>query len=297
MKLSKNGSKRALEGSTVSTTYTGTAVSGVGDVLFGIQGTVAGVRTRPGQGDIGRVSYHPTLVPNPTVEALWTAATWYNGGLYVDVVLREARQAQDWIRQFAMLADLRLGTNPAGAITVAVGLSNPDTVALAARDGVGDGERNLVGISGRTTPSLADTVRDLVVRYRPDLQTGDWLRTLRREVSERLDGQGRRIGKKKVLTLECVREDTTADRLLDRLRKRIKAAEDQVAVTLPQEARRLMEGHLVQLEEAHMGYAGEVLEVRQVGKALATIEAELVGWDESANTYVPGSFPSDAAPG
>jgi hypothetical protein len=255
------------------------------------------VRTRPCSGDLGRWAYFPTALTTAEIETLWLTGTWYNGGLLVDVALREAKQAQEWLKHFLLVADGRLDMTATGAITITTGLVNPSTIQMAVRDGAGDGDRNIVRVGARVTPRLDDTVSDLQGKYRQDLLTHEWLGLVTRAVSTKLDAFGKRIGRAKQLLLEVVRHRPTADRLVDRLAKRMKAADDRVSLTLGQDARRLLEGHLVQVTEAHLDYAATVLQAEQVSKGLETMGTELVGWDETANTYTPAAFPSGETSG
>ena len=103
---------------------------------------MAGVLTRPAQGDIGRVSYHPSFFTFGEVATFWGVATWYNGGLNVDVALREARQAQDWLAAIGQLRGIRLGFTPTGTITCSVDATTPTQILIDARDGAGDGDRH-----------------------------------------------------------------------------------------------------------------------------------------------------------
>src|SRR4029077_14731105 len=103
LKLYKDGALAA------TTPYTGTPASGVGDLYVGIQGTSGGVLTRPSSGRLGLLSYHTTALSADTIAAMYLAATWYQGGLSVDLAITEARQAQDWLRQICQLRGIRFG--------------------------------------------------------------------------------------------------------------------------------------------------------------------------------------------
>ena len=154
--------------------YTGTPASGVGDFYVGVQGTVGGVRTRPGQGALALLTYHTWKWDAATVAAALTWATWYNGGSRVDLAMTEPRPLQDWLGQIGQLLGIRIGFNATGAVTVSVDAEAPTTIQYAARDGVGDGDRNLVEIRDRQRPLLEDRTRTVVVRYRRDLLTGEY---------------------------------------------------------------------------------------------------------------------------
>ena len=290
LRLSANGGEVASEGRTVEATYTGTAVSGVGDFYVGVQGTNGGPLTRPGQGDIGRVSYHPNVVSQAETAALWLAATWYNGGLVVDAALRDQRAARAWLEQICLLRGIRLGMTPDGPITVTCDAAAATTIRLHARDGAGDGERTIKSIGDSTYGPLDEAVADVVIRGRRDLLSNAFLVERRRTVHSNM-------GTDKPFELDCVREYPALDRVAAYLAGRILAGEKTVTVTMGQAARGLMEAELVEVTDAYLGYAAEVLEAREVGKSLREHAAKLRGWSEDIYVWDATSYPSGSTSG
>jgi hypothetical protein len=282
--LFKNGAVAA------TTAYTGTPTSGVGDFLVGIQGTVAGVRTRPGQGDIGRVAVYPIALTDADLAALQLAATWYNGGLTVDAALTEPRAARAWLEQLCLLRGIRLGFTADGAITCTVDAAAPTTIRLHARDGSGDGERTLLRIGDRQLPSLDETVTDVVVKGRRDLLNEKWHVTRRRTVHADK-------GHDRVYELDCVREYPALDRVAAYIAATILDGEQTVAVTMGQEARQLMEAELLMVTDALMGYDAAITRVREITKSLPEHGALVAGWSEAPYTWVPTAYPSGAGSG
>jgi hypothetical protein len=208
--------------------------------------------------------------------------------MFCDGVLATQHQAQDVLRQLLIVRGMRLGFNTVGQWTLAVDRVQ-DTVTMVARDGIGDGERTLVTTGPRVRAETQNAVSVYTVKYRPDFPNGSAFQF----------SQARTVnafGKEKIFEALFVRDHTAADMICDYLAKREQYGQDTCQLELSQEGRRLIEGNLVQVFYAPTGYAGDIVEVREVAKTLETVRVTVASWSPAIYVYQAGILPSDTPP-
>lgn len=208
--------------------------------------------------------------------------------MFCDGVLAAQVQAQDVLRQLLIVRGMRLGFNSTGQWTIAVD-QIPTTIVMVVNDGTGDGQRNIVTAGPRILAETQNAVSTYTVQYRPDFPNNSAFQfSQTRTVNA--------FGKVRTFQSLFIRDHTTADMVCDYLAKREKYAQDTAELELPQEARRLVEGNLVQVFYAGLGYAGDVVEVQHVAKTLETVRVTVASWDAEIYFYQPGVVPADTPP-
>jgi hypothetical protein len=213
-----------------------------------------------------------------------------DANLVCDGAMLEQRQAREWLSELLMVRGMRLGLDASGAWTIAVD-TQATTRRLIAQDGTADGARTLLAVGERTGPTLDDTLKACVIRYRLDHITDRYLFEQRRTINASK-------GKDRVYEHHFLRSHEAADRVADYVGKRLTADQERVEVTLGQPARRLAEGEIVAVLDPTIGYpVATDLEVVSVRKSLTAIVAKLRGWAESIYTYTPGTLPTDNVAG
>jgi hypothetical protein len=213
------------------------------------------------------------------------AATGGAGMLLCDGALLEAAKAKDVLRQLLMVRGMRLSMSSAGQWQITVD-TTPGAPVMTIQDGMGPGERNLLGVGRRTRVPASDRPRVFTLGYRRDLISEDFLF----RQSRTLDSAGREVTEEQ----DFVRDHGTADRVADYMGKRLYYGQQTVEdAEITPAARTLTEGQLVRFTYAPLGYTDEVLEVRALEKGLATIRATLAQYSSSIHTYTPGTLPTD----
>jgi hypothetical protein len=210
-------------------------------------------------------------------------------GLRVDGALTTVDQAQNWLAELFMFSGIRMLITSAGAISIAVDTGETG-VRLLAEDGAGAATHTLMDPQ-RAKVKMQDATRRLILHYRQDMRTPEnfYFQQLRTVNAD--------LGKDKDYANRFIRNHETADRVTDRLAKRVGLAEDTVSAALPQEGRGLQPGDLVALTYPLLGLNNDPYEVTRLGASRHTTEINLVGWDPSIYTYDPGTLPTESTGG
>jgi hypothetical protein len=277
VRIYKNG---ALVG--VATYPAGAIDTGAGDLLVGKLGS--GVFPLSG-------SLDELAIYNSELSAAQVATLYQAGGLLADGTMRETKSARQWLRECLMVRSLRLGINALGAWTIAVD-TQQNAIRLRAAD---DGRNTLLEIHERTPLAPEDLCRKRVLKYRENYVPTNTDKRLFLFRARRIVNASE--GTNRTEALSFVRDHTTADMIADYLAHLDQDAEESVEVELPQEARALAEGELVELTDAGLGYAGEVLTTVAVGKGLTRITATLHPRDWGRDFYTPAGTSPDNTTG
>jgi hypothetical protein len=139
------------------------------------------------------------------------------------------------------------------------------------------------------TAALEDRVRRRIIKYREDYISGEFLFKARRGVNS--------VGLKLRESHRFIRDHATADMVVAYLAGVDKDSEEQTTVALPQEARALSEGDLVELEEPALGFDGDILAVSEVDKRLGTVSAVLRPKSWETYFYTPEALSPDGIAG
>lgn len=288
-----NGRLRVRKNLTTITdvSYVGSIATGTGTLYLGILGQVAGVETTPCIGALDDLFiYDAHGLTEADQVWLFTSGTMLYGGLLVDLLLKEQRDAQDWLRELLQLRWVRIAVID-GEWHLTVDRQSP-TAFYDARDGEGAGPRTLQGAEALRFTPVDQAPSEVEVRYRLDLSTGQPLFAIRQVVRPF-------VGKLLQVTLTGVRDHATADRFTCMLAGRLLAGERSLSVILPMpDFRRVREGSLVRITDDALGLTQVMHEARKVELGTTTVKALLAGWDEELiYSYRPGPFPLAAGPG
>lgn len=206
------------------------------------------------------------------------AASLDQVGLLCDGVIREARQAQDILRELMVVRGMRLNFTSQGKWTLIVDAPR-FTAKIAIGDGRADGPRNILSAGQRHRPATADAVSIYSIRYRLDFVRGAYQNSLSRTVNER-------IGRERTLENNFIRDHITAFIVVDYLSKREIITAETSEFTIAQEGRALIEGDLVQVTYLPFDFIRNILEVRKVTKRLESVDVVLAGGGTAGD--IPG---------
>lgn len=205
-------------------------------------------------------------------------------GLLCDGAMLEQRQAQDVLRELMLVRGIRLEFTSIGEWAVTVDTLRT-TIALALRDGPGDGAHTILAAGERKRPETADVVSTYTLEYKEDFVRGGSLFRQQRAVNP--------FGRDRTISNAFIRDHQTADMVIDYLAKRERFGAELVDLTIPQEGRNLREGDLVEVTYAPMALSAAVMETRQVNKRLQSVSLSVAGWDPEIYIYTPGTLPFD----
>src|SRR5574337_911437 len=208
------------------------------------------------------------------------------GGLYCDGWLLDQHPAKDSLDELASVRGMRFWQTSAGAWAIAI---DKAATSYAATFGYADdlGYRNLVDPPAITMRNLSEEVTTLDVEYRYDPMSRTYLQTsAARTVST--------FGQPKRVSMNFVRDTTTADKIADYLSKKLKSPLS-ISTRAGHEADVLALADRVVLIAPPYGLYGGY-EVRKLTQALVTTGLELVPYSDDCYTYTAGTLPTDETP-
>lgn len=210
------------------------------------------------------------------------------GDLFADGVigLGGPVQAQDVLRELAMVRRLRPGLTATGAWTLAADVPRTD-IKVQLSDGSGDILRNVTITKPSQRPADRDRIKTLILKGAIDLMD---------EISH---AEGRRTvnadkGADKEIECHYIESQATLDQVADYLSKRIKRNEKTVGVKGGQELRSVVEEDLVALTSAFEGYTGDPQEVTEFADDLDEVELLLQDYGLEPYTWARGTLAPEA---
>jgi hypothetical protein len=213
-------------------------------------------------------------------------------GSALDIVLGsrgQRRPAQDYLREWLMITGAHLGLNTDAEWTITLGLP-PWTMTMALGSGTMPGiEQNLVRPGTRTWLSEEDRAKSVSLNYRYFAPTGTYQLT----VSRQLDTVGREV----VLDMPSIRSSAMADRVVDRIAKRLYYAQQRILnVETTLEGWVLDENSWVTYTDQATGCYQDVFLASRVTKTLTSVTVDLEGVSPSIWQYTPVPLPAEPRP-
>jgi hypothetical protein len=213
-------------------------------------------------------------------------------GTSLDMVLGsrgQRRPAQDYLREWLMITGAHLGLNGNAEWTIQLGLP-PMSTTMALGAGMMPGiEQNLVRPGTRTWLSEEDRAKSVTLNYRYFAPTG----TYQLSVSRQLDTVGREV----VLDMPSIRLSPMADRVVDRIAKRLYYAQQRILnVETTLEGWYLDENSWVTYTDQATGCYQDVFLASRVRKTLTSVTVDLEGVSPSIWQYTPATLPAEPRP-
>lgn len=168
-----------------------------------------------------------------------------------------------------------------------IGITVDQAKTPLATFGIGDGaHENIVEFGGLEDTPLLDLPRNIRFSYEPDYkENGELKKVLVREANT--------LGNDIEIALPFVYSPSTADRIADYRRKRIKASSSILSITTGLDGEGIGRGDLVTIKIPSLGINGD-FEVMEAKRSLAQYEFRLMPYLASTYTYEPSSgLPSD----
>ena len=198
----------------------------------------------------------------------------------------QQKPARDWLQQILMVRGGRPRFSPADGWSVHFDSVAPTSIKMILRDAPGAGERTLLRIGRRSTPSLRDRVKSLQIQYGWDFVTGAYLYT----TSDRAVGP---VGKMDIRAHDLLRVASSADYVASYLARFMALAEDQVTGAVAhEEARALDVLDLVRVDCPQLLINNEDRRVVAIVKGSGEHELIHQAWDVNLYDHVAGTLPT-----
>jgi len=204
------------------------------------------------------------------------------GPYYVDGAMLAPDAAKNWLTELAMFRGIRLAVDVSGQWYPIVDSAEVAPV-MVLRDGTGDGERNLLGVGERGFADVNNAVKNANISYRESLTDLSTFRKVAKfsRVVNATFGADRRYQNR------FVWQNSTADRILDYLAKRLVLDQQRIHLTTGQDGRALEPGQLVQVTCDRLGLSDDVLEVVTIVESVDKAELECRPWSADIYEYAP----------
>jgi hypothetical protein len=210
-------------------------------------------------------------------------------GTSLDIVLGsrgQRRPAQDYLREWLMITGAQLGLNANNEWTIALNLP-PTNTTMALGAGMMPGiEQNVVRPGTRVWASEEDRAKSVTLNYRYYAPTG----TYQLSVSRQLDTTGREV----VLDMPSIRSSAMADRVVDRIAKRLYYAQQRITnVETTLEGWILDQTSWVTYTDQATGCYQDVFLASRVRKTLTSVTVDLEGVSPSIWQYSAAPLPAE----
>lgn len=208
------------------------------------------------------------------------------GGLNCDGVMDTQRTAYDWLSQLVNVRGMRLEQDTTGAYTITV---DTQATAIKGRFGHGQGQtwHGVVegGFGGLSTTPVSDAIKSLILEYRKDRQSGQYvLATSSRSVLT--------VGTDERVQHDFIRDKITADQTACYWANRHIYENERLSFTAEQSARKIRPGELIAYHAIRPAF-NKTFRVMGIERKLTTSAVKARGWDAGIYTYSAGTLPAE----
>lgn len=205
------------------------------------------------------------------------------GSLYCDGAIEEQRPALDIINDLLIVRGLRLKKTSAGAWTITMD-QLPGVIRASFGHGKNQVWRNVTAFNGYSRTTLPEAITTLVMEYRKDFRTRIFPLQASRSILS--------IGHEKRISSDFIRDQTTADKVISFLSKRLITGDERLHFIAGQEAADVETGDLIQYDSPDLGLSSETFQVRELSRKLDTVEIFAYRWSDSDYVYTPATLPA-----
>jgi hypothetical protein len=220
----------------------------------------------------------------------WSAATaaWdaANSGLGIDGLLDERKPARQYLDELLMICGGRLYFDKAWRITLD---TKPTYASIHIRDGLGDGEQNLVTPRSRSVRDTKDQISVYKLEHRWDFLKKEYTQTKQRPVWVK--------GVPKIVQSNFLRNGTLADKVLDRLAKEEQYGSEEMEGELSPEATPVRENQIARATYAGLGLTGDYYRIYKITRQVGTFPVTCRRYHPFMYDYIAAPIDGDPSLG
>jgi hypothetical protein len=213
----------------------------------------------------------------------WEAA---NSGLGIDGLLDERKPAREYLDELLMICGGRLSFDKAWRITLD---TKPTYASIHIRDGLGEGEQNLVTPRSRSVRETKDQISVYKLEHRWDYLKKEYTQTKQRPVWIK--------GTPKIVQSNFLRDGTLADKVLDRLAKEEQYGSEEMEGELSPEATPVRENQIARATYAGLGLTGDYYRIYKITRQVGTFPVTCRRYHPFMYDYIAAPIDGDPSLG
>ena len=197
-------------------------------------------------------------------------------------LLDERKAARDYLDELLLICHGRPTFHGGWRITLD---TQPTYADIHIRDGMGEGEQNLVTPQSRSFRETKDQISVYRLEHRWDYIKHEYTQTKARPVWIN--------GIPKIYSSNFLRDGVSADKVLNRLALEEQYASEELEGELSPEATPIRENQIARATYAGLGLAGEHYRIQKITRQIGTFPVILRRWHPNIYTYVAAPIDGD----